>query len=329
VHRAIAFLLVLSGLASHGQPVYFDSVYDGHGLTETLKNAVKHEDGYLFVARSRDVPVDTAILSLILIDAAGAEIRRTEYSPQARTFTYGTLLEHPDSGHVFFNSVGSVTGDDLNCHMVRYDDDGNVVWTREYVKDGNDYCYSGIRCSDGGNALYGQGGSGTGDPADNILIKTDEQGNEQWRKFYGGSNWEAAYDLLQTPDGGFLLLGWTRSFGAGQRDFYLVRTDAQGNEQWHETYGTSSEEIGASIIRLADGNYLLTGSGANAAQTQSLGRVYKITPSGDIVWSKTYTYENNTGHNLHKTVEMWNGDLISVGMTNLNSNAGYLVRTDS
>jgi hypothetical protein len=64
---------------------------------------------------------------------------------------------------------------------------------------------------------------------DIFLIKTDANGNLQWAKTYGGTYWEEAYSVQQTSDGGYIVAGYTTSFGAGNRDFFLIKTDANGN----------------------------------------------------------------------------------------------------
>jgi hypothetical protein len=56
-------------------------------------------------------------------------------------------------------------------------------------------------------------------------------------KTYGGTNWDLAYSVQQTSDGGYIVAGNTYSFGAGANDFFLIKTDANGNVQWAKTYG--------------------------------------------------------------------------------------------
>jgi len=75
-----------------------------------------------------------------------------------------------------------------------------------------------VETSDGGYALTGSG----------LFVKTDGYGNVEWNQTYGGAHVEAAYALVVTSDGGYALAGYTRSFGAGYEDFWLVKTDAQG-----------------------------------------------------------------------------------------------------
>src|SRR4051812_45556765 len=76
---------------------------------------------------------------------------------------------------------------------------------------------------------YGDGPNGG---TDFFLLLTDKDGNEKWIKYYGGAGNETCWSLDKTSDGGFILGGYTNSFGAGGDDFYIVKTDADGNSQW-------------------------------------------------------------------------------------------------
>ena len=311
--------------------VYFDTLFDSYGFTETLKNVVNIEEGYLFAARSRNQSADTAIITLIAIDEFGDEFRRTEFNAGLSTHTFGQLTAHPDSGYIFFNSIGSqAMGSGLDFSAIHFDADGEVVWANRFGEiDRNDICYHGIVCSNNGFAIVGQSNNPSGTSSDIMLIRTSIEGVEQWRQYYGGTDYEGAgySGLVQTPDSGFLISGWTMSFGNGQRDFYLVKTDSLGEQEWQQTYGDEGDEGGSCIIALNDGNYMLTGGGWNATATGSVGRLYKIDPLGQVIWSKIYEYDR--ANYLFKTIELEDGSLVSTGLTNTTNDAGWLIKTDS
>lgn len=109
----------------------------------------------------------------------------------------------------------------------------------------------------------------------------------EWIKAYGGTNSEVARSVIQTSDGGYLLAGETASFGAGGKDFWLVKTDASGNMEWNNTYGGASNDMAFSVVEAGDG-YTLTG------RTNSFGVgiadfwLVKVDSSGNHEWNKTY-----------------------------------------
>jgi len=80
-----------------------------------------------------------------------------------------------------------------------------------------------------------------------------------WNQTYGGADADGALSLTQTADGGYCLAGYTRSFGAGEEDFWLVKVDSSGNMQWNRTYGGTESEYAFSVITTSDGGYTIAG----------------------------------------------------------------------
>jgi hypothetical protein len=99
-------------------------------------------------------------------------------------------------------------------------------------------------------------GAGGGDI---FLIKTDVDGNIQWSKTYGGTDYDRASSVQQTSDGGYIVAGYTRSFGAGDWDIFLMKTDASGNIIWAKTYRGTNSDWAYSVQQTSDGGYILAG----------------------------------------------------------------------
>ena len=121
----------------------------------------------------------------------------------------------------------------------------------------------------------------------NIQYSNAQIPDTAWTKTYGGAAWDNAYSVQPTSDGGYILTGFTESFGNGTRDLWLIKTGANGDTSWTKTYGGLGQESGYGVLQTADG-YILAG------QTDSYGEgsfdiyILKLTSSGDIVWTKTY-----------------------------------------
>jgi hypothetical protein len=91
------------------------------------------------------------------------------------------------------------------------------------------------------------------------LLKSDDKGNILWTKYFGGSGYEYVGSFLQTSDKGFIIVGTTSSFGEGNNNVYLVKTDKDGNEIWSKTYGGFFNEYGDYVKEEKDGTLTIKG----------------------------------------------------------------------
>jgi len=202
-------------------------------------------------------------------------------------------------------------------------------WNRTYGWANNDVANSLVQTSDGGYALAGYTTSSGAGGSDFWLVKTDSSGNMEWNRTYGRAGSEIAYSVAQTSDGGYALAGYTNSFGTGY-DFWLVKTDSVGNEQWNKTYGGSGTDQAYSMVRTSDGGYALAG------HTQSYGAggsdfwLVKTDPAGTLEWSRPYG--GGSTDIAHSVARTGDGGYAVAGRTQ-SYGAGatdfWLIKTDS
>jgi hypothetical protein len=177
----------------------------------------------------------------------------------------GTPIQFNDTmlvGMSRWSNIYQQSSEQGDVMLTGFNTDGLIYWRKKYGDPIRGESPGGlIMTNDGGFAVTGQNTRNIGTEIDGqlYLLRIDAQRDSIWQGSYGGNYNEWGSSLLQTPDHGFLLLGWTRSYGAGQRDFYLVKTDSVGNQQWQKTYGGNGSESGSCIIALSDGNYMLCG----------------------------------------------------------------------
>jgi hypothetical protein len=124
------------------------------------------------------------------------------------------------------------------------------------------------------------------------LIRTDANGDVVWNKTYGGASNDVAWSLVQTNDEGYVLAGYTESFGAGSRDAWLVETDSAGNEVWNRTYGGAGDDRAISLLVTLDGGYAFAGYGSPYVVGGTDFWLVKTDSSGNMQWNKTCGGEN-------------------------------------
>jgi len=195
--------------------------------------------------------------------------------------------------------------------IIRTDRDGNELETRTYGGFGMEKCYSIVITNNRDFALAG-GTTSIGEGSfDFWLVRTDEEGEEIWSQTYGGEQSDMCYSCIQTTDGGFALAGYTRSFGSGEKDFWLVKTDENGELQWSESYGGEADDECKVVIQVADGGFVLGGT------TESFGAggedfwLVRTNEVGEVFWSGTYGGER--GDELFDAVQTMNGGYALTG----------------
>ncbi len=149
------------------------------------------------------------------------------------------------------------------------------------------------------------------------------QDADSWSKAYGGSGKDRGYSVQQTPDGGFIIAGWTNSFSAGDADVYLIRTDAGGDTLWTRTYGGSYTDCGYSVQQTSDGGFIVAGNTYFPGEGRDVYLI-RTDASGDTLWTRTYGGSgDNDGYSVQQTPD---GGFIIAGQSHYDV---YLIKTDA
>lgn len=183
-------------------------------------------------------------------------------------------------------------------------------WDKTFGGTGSDYLRYLNQTSDGGYLLGGSSGPAiSGDKTqggkgllDFWVIKTDGSGNKAWDKTYGGNGDDLLTFLQQTPDGGFILGGGSKSGISGDKsqpangdDYWIIKTDSAGNKVWDKTFGGSDDDGLSTMALTSDGGYILCGSSkspVSGSKTEaSRGGLdfwlVKTDSLGNKMWDKT------------------------------------------
>ncbi|RPH94570.1 T9SS C-terminal target domain-containing protein [candidate division KSB1 bacterium] len=149
------------------------------------------------------------------------------------TRTYGgtgyeianSVQQTDDGGYIAAGETKVTSAARSNIFLAKTNGSGDQLWTRTYGENSDDRAWSVQQAEDGGYIVAGMTQSFGANWGDFFLGKMNSQGDSLWMRTYGGTNWDEAYSVQQTADGGYLVAGWSNSFGAGgNKDFYLVKT---------------------------------------------------------------------------------------------------------
>ena len=227
---------------------------------------------------------------LIKLDAAGNVVWDQTYGGAVGLSDKGySVRQTSDGGYVVCGSTETYGqgGDDV--YVIKTNSTGGLLWTRTVGTSGTLEVGREIQqTSDGGYIITGYtDGAGTSF-YDVFLIKLNGSGTVLWNYRYGGSSYDFAYTVEETADGGFILGATTNSFGAGNWDAYLIKTDAMGTLQWSKTYGLGSEDRAQAARQTSDGGYIICGRSNSVGSGGYDATLHKTDASGNLTWSKTF-----------------------------------------
>ncbi len=248
------------------------------------------DGGYIISGHTSSFGTGSYDFLLIKTDSSGNQTWAKTYGGAFAEYSR-SAQQTSDGGYIITGRVSVPGGYDVL--LIKTDSSGNQTWAKTYGGAAGDNGVSVQQTSDGGYIVgaetgsFGAGGLGY----DFLLIKTDSSGNQTWAKTYGGADYEDVYSAQQTSDGGYIISGQTESFGAGDYDFLVVKTDSSGNLTWVKTYGALGNDYHAVIQQTSDGGYIIAGDTTITSPPSSFGYntlLIKTNSSGDMTWAKLF-----------------------------------------
>jgi hypothetical protein len=238
-----------------------------------------------------------------------------------------SIRQTSDGGYII---AGRTTGPDFTADthglLIKIDSLGNIQWDKTYTIRYDGDLVSAEQTLSGKYIATGRRYTGLETNYDVWLIKTDENGNLVWEKTYGGMNSDYGRSVKQIPNayGSYIIAGITQSFGVGDWDIYLIKTDADGNLQWQKDFGGSRWDTANSMLRSDDGGYMIVGETESFGSGNSDLWLLKRDPNGNRVWDKTFGGpEDDIGNSIQKTSD---GGYILAGEKDGDP---WLIKTDS
>jgi len=233
------------------------------------------------------------------------------------------IIQTQDGGYAIIGFTYSDDGDVASNNgqedfwVIKTDALGNIVWEKTFGYSGIDTGISILQTNDAGYFITGvldvtqSGGQGNTRSnqtqhagGDYWSLKLDNSGEIEWSRFFGGLQTDTAFDAVQTQDNGFLIIGSSDSddtdisSNIGTYDYWLVKISDTGLLQWEKSYGSTEIDEARAIIPTTDNNYLIVGDtrGDDANVSSNFGAadlwINKISPSGELLWEKTYGGES-------------------------------------
>ncbi|MCF6129664.1 T9SS type A sorting domain-containing protein [Flavobacterium sp. AS60] len=246
-----------------------------------------------------------------------------------------------DNGYLVCGYSGSYDGDVTGNHggvydlwIVKLNGAGNIVWQKTYGGTNTDGFWSSFeQTADDGFIVICNSSSNDGDVTENHgnsdiwVIKLNSIGDIQWQKTYGGTGYDDPRSIQLTPDGGYILCGYTESNNGdftsnhGFSDAYVIKINSTGDILWQKTYGSQGYDRANTIIKASDGGFIFVGdttvNGGDVSGTHGGYDIWvvKINNIGTIQWQKCLGGTGNEGVGRNCIVQLANDDYAIVGIT--------------
>ncbi len=324
----LIFLVAICSIGCIKNPPYqpqieFERTYLIPGGSQIANRLIATSDRIIIVGTS--IQGDDSFLNLDVIKFTGElELNRT-----VGANTTGTSVKLTQNNSLIL--VGGITDEDgdMNVFLTKTDLEGNQIWQKDFGGPLNEQGQDVIELESGEFMVVGTTQSFGAGSADMYVIKTDADGNEIWSRTFGGAGLDGGSELIQINSFEVMLLGFTGSFGAGDRDIYLQSVSTEGDSLTSFAYGGSGYEESQAIARTSDGGYIMCNHSASTEPNHSI-LTTKLDASGQVLWEQEFG--TNTKHEGGEAVLADSeGNYVFVGRSNSFSDDEqvYLIKTDA
>lgn len=260
---------------------------------------------------------------------------KDEISKFSRTFggdcaDFGySVRQTADGGFILVGGSDSSGSGSRDLWLLKSDPDGGEEW---HLFHGGLQLDSGRdvrQTTDGGFIITGVTMSIGSGLKDLWLLKVSENGAVEWSRTFGGPHQDSGAAVRQTADGGYIITGYTESFGAGLSDLWLLKTDAAGDTAWTRIYGGAGADVGSAVVETDGGGFIVAGSTESFGSGNSDAWLIAVDASGDTEWSQVYGGRGwDFGMALENTAD---GGFLVAGGSDSYGGGGqdvWLIRTD-
>ncbi|MDA3886314.1 MAG: hypothetical protein PF638_12035 [Candidatus Delongbacteria bacterium] len=278
--------------ANSSSPITFYKTYDsddhnydrGYSVQQTI------DGGYIVTGRKGSSSNTTLNYDMILLktDINGTKEWFKAYGADSSEVGMA-VIQTIDSGYVVLGYTFSLGAGEYDIWLVKLDVDGNEEWNKTFGGARTDIGNYIQQTTDNGFIIVGTTQSFEDGYRNVWLIKTDENGNEEWNQIYGTSDQERGKCVQQTADGGYIITGSRDVFDVytgSDSDVLLLKTDNSGAIEWEKVLGEEdNDEYGNSVIETSDGGFIIASTNTVFSYVEGLW-ILGTDSIGNVIWSR-------------------------------------------
>ena len=277
--------------------------YGGEEVEYAYSVEETDDGGYIAAGWTSSYGAGRDDIYLIRTDSAGDTLWTRAYGGPDPDLGF-SVRQTADRGYVVAGGTRSLGAGSWDVILIKADSIGDAVWVQTYGDTDPDLGFSVRETADGGYIIAGRSRSYGAGGDDVYLIRTDDAGDTVWTRTYGGPDDDEGYSVDETADGGYIVVGKTRSFGGGPCNVYLIKTDGVGDTVWTRTYGGRAVDWGSGVEQTTDGGYVVVGRTYEFGAGGSDVYLVKTDDAGDTVWTRTFGGpEDDWGYSVAQTAD--------------------------
>jgi Leucine-rich repeat (LRR) protein len=279
-------------LDENGNKVW-EKTFGGSGCDTASCIKQISDGGYIVAGETNSFGEGNWEIYIIKLDENGNKLWQETFGG-ADNYHAVSIQQTKDGGYIVAGYIESES-EICSVYIIKLKENGSKVWEKIYGGNDDDRAYSIQQTTDGGYIIAGYTKSFGAGESDIYVIKLDENGHIVWQKTYGGSNYDLANSIQQTKDGGYIIAGYTESFGTGGRNVYIIKLDENGEKEWEKIYNINYLDEAFSIMQTADGGYIVAGYTYSFGEGGSDVYIIKLKENGSKVWEKIYGGNDHDG----------------------------------
>ncbi|MEO0179845.1 MAG: hypothetical protein ABIM74_04375 [candidate division WOR-3 bacterium] len=303
--------LLLFKVNTDGSPVWART-FGGNNYEGGFCVKQVSDGGYVVVGSTESFGAGNNDVLILKVNSSGSLIWAKTLGDQLSEYAY-SIVQTQDGGYALAGWTDSYSFM-IDFLVVKLSSDGSLAWAKTYGEiTRTDEAFSIIQTADGGYAVAGRGNGYAGGDYDVLVLKLNPDGSLEWGKMLGGPASDEGYSIIQTVDEGFMVVGATLSFGAGEYDLLILKLNSDGSLAWAKTYGGTHYDGAWSIIQNADGTYAVAGYTESSGIGGRSFLLLRITPDGSLEWARKF---GGLGFDeAHSVVQTPDGNYVIAGYT--------------
>ena len=267
--------------------VSWQKTYGGANFDRVYSIQQTSDGGYIVAGHTESFGAGTYDFWVLKLNSDGTVAWQKAYGGATHDIPC-SIQQTIDGGYIVAGETSSFGAGPYDFWVLKLNSDGTVAWQKRYGGADSDWASSIQQTSDGGYIVAGYTFSfGAGD-WDFWVLKLNSDGTVAWQKRYGGANRDWAYSIQQTTDGGYIVAGYTESFGASGWDFWVLKLNSDGTVAWQKAYSGAGDEQANSIRQTTDGGYIVAGGTSSFGASSADFWILKLNSDGTASWQKRY-----------------------------------------